>query len=93
MYFSAMSPAMGAAQIFPKPPFSTYTLMAIFGSYLGAKAMNIEWSSPWAFSAVPVLPQTMNGLTLARHDVPPGLLTAPSIPSTTASKLAESMLV
>jgi len=92
-YFSAINPAMGAAHIFPKPPCSTYTEMAMRGLSLGANAMNMEWSSPWGFSAVPVLPQTMISAILALHEVPPLRFTAPSMPSATAAKWMESTLV
>ena len=42
MYFSAISEAIGAAHFDPHPPFSTYTAIAIFGLFFGAKPINIE---------------------------------------------------
>lgn len=55
-YCSITSEASGAARSAPKPPFSTYTLTAIRGLFMGAKPIKIEWSWP-SFSAVPVFPQ------------------------------------
>ena len=37
---------MGAATSAPKPAFSMNTAMAIFGLFIGAKAINAEWSLP-----------------------------------------------
>ena len=40
-YFSIISMAIGAAQVAPKPAFSTITEIAILGLFLGAKAIKI----------------------------------------------------
>ena len=55
-YCSISNAPKGTPYVAPQPPFSTYTAMAIFGLFIGAKPINTEWSCP-RFCAVPVFPQ------------------------------------
>ena len=78
---------MGAAQVAPKPAFSTYATTAILGSSFGAKHINTEWSLPCGFWAVPVLPHiTMPGMATDLAVAPGPPCTAISIPLTTSGK-------
>ena len=54
-YCSISNAPKGTPYVAPQPPFSTYTAMAIFGLFIGAKPINTEWSCP-RFCAVPVFP-------------------------------------
>ena len=81
---------MGTPYVAPKPPFSTYTAMAILGLSIGAKPMNAEWSLP-LFCAVPVLPHTSSPGMLAARQVPS--VTARRMPSTTSSYALRPTLV
>ena len=95
-YFSISREAIGAAQVAPKPAFSTYAATAIFGSSIGAKQINTELSAPRGFWAVPVLPQMSSPFTSATQAVQPvpgPLLTALHIPLTAFWKWVVSTIV
>lgn len=62
--------AIGAATLPPVPAFSTNTATTTRGSSAGAKAVNQACGSPWATSAVPVLPATLTPLRAAWVPVP-----------------------
>ena len=91
MYFSIINPAIGPAQVAPKPAFSTTTATAILGSSLGAKQTTKEWFLPCGFCAVPVLAQYSTPGTLINAAVP--IIVTSCMPSFTMSKYCLDILV
>ena len=82
---------MGAAQRDPQYPFSTMMAMAIFGLFKGAKEVNMEWSCPCGFCAVPVLPAIIRPSSLEALAVPDSNTSL--MPATITSKCLGSMVV
>ena len=90
-YCSIIRLAIGAAQVAPKPAFSTTTATAIFGSSIGAKPMKRLWSLPCGFCAVPVFPPIATLSILCQRPVP--YSNTRHMPSLTTGKYLESTFV